>query len=102
MRISATISNLKAQSGIANLGASAVGAVVGVPSIFAVSVGGVTVEAVFRDALTNRIDAVVVDRSQGSRMLKANRWSTWADAKGSFDQWAKGVRESIDKAHGRT
>ncbi len=51
--------------------------------------------------LTNRIDAVVVDRSAGSRTLNAKPWSTWADVEGTFDKWAKGVREAIDKAHGR-
>jgi len=102
LRISATISGVKAPSAVTNMGASAVGAVVGVPSIFAISVGEVTVETVFREALSNRIDAVAVDRSQGSRVLNANPWSTWADVRGTFDKWAKGMRKSIDEAHGRT
>ncbi len=101
LKISATISDLKAPSALPNMGASAVGSLVGVPSIFAISVGGVTVEAVFREAQSNRIDAVVVDRSQGSRVMKANPWSTWADVRGTFDKWAKGMRKSIDEAHGR-
>jgi hypothetical protein len=102
LRISATIVGLKAPSARANIGASAVGAVVGVPSIYAIKVGEVTVEAVFREALTNRIDAVAIDRSQGSRLLNARPWSTWADVKGTFNKWAKGIREAVDEAHGRT
>ncbi len=103
MRISLTISNLKAwdYGGAANLAAIAAGAAVGLPMVFAVSVGEVTVEGVFREALTNRIDAVVVDRSKGSRVFNAKPWSTWADVEGTFDIWAEGVREAIDKAHGR-
>ncbi|MEE8302810.1 MAG: DUF3313 family protein [Candidatus Tectomicrobia bacterium] len=103
LRISLTIAGLKAPrgGGAANVATMAAGAVVRLPMIFAVSVGEVTVEGVFRDALTNRIDAVVVGRSQGSRTFKAKPWSTWADVKGTFNKWAKGVREAIDKAHGR-
>ncbi len=103
MRISFTISNLKVWDGggAANVAAIAAGAVVGLPMVFAVSVGEVTVEGVFREALTNRIDAVVVDRSKGSRVFKAKPWSTWADVEGTFDNWAKGIREAIDRAHGR-
>lgn len=77
------------------------GAVVGLPVIFAVSVGEVTVEGVFREALTNRIDAVAVNRSRGSRVLNATPWSTWADVKGTFDNWAKGLRKAINEVHGR-
>lgn len=103
MRISLTISNLKAWDGggAANVAAIAAGAVVGLPMIFAVSVGEVTVEGVFREALTNRIDAVVVDHSKGSRVLNSKPWSTWADVEGTFDKWAEGIREAIDEAHGR-
>ena len=84
LRISLTISALKASSGDD-----------------AASVGEVTVLGVFREALTNRIDAIVVDRSQGSRVLEKKPWSTWADVQATFDKWAKGFRESVDKAHGR-
>lgn len=101
LRISLTISDLKAPrgGGAANVGAIAAGAAVGLPGVFSVSVGEVTVEAIFREALTNRIDAVVVDRSTGARVFKGKPWSTWADVTGTFDNWAKGVREAIDAAH---
>ncbi|MGI9301120.1 MAG: DUF3313 family protein [Gammaproteobacteria bacterium] len=103
MRISLTVSNLKAPKGggAANVAAMAAGTVVGLPMIFSISVGEVTVEGVFRESLTSRIDAIVVDRSVGSRALNAKPWSTWADVEAAFDQWAKGVREGVDKAHGR-
>ena len=103
MRISFTVSGLKAWKGggAANIAAMAGGAAVGLPVIFAISVGEVTVEGVFREAVTNRIDAVVVDRAGGSRVFNAKPWSTWADVEGTFDKWAEGIREAIDKAHGR-
>ena len=103
MRISLTVSNLKAPKGggAANIVAMGAGAVTGIPMPFAISVGEVTVEGVFREALSNRIDAVVVDRSAGSRTFNAKPWSTWADVEGAFDKWATGVREAVDQAHGR-
>ncbi len=104
MRIAFTVSGLKAWAGggAANIAAMAGGIAVGVPvGVFAISVGEVTVEGVFREALTNRIDAVVIDRSGGSRVFKAKPWSTWADVEGTFDNWAEGIRNAIDKAHGR-
>ena len=101
MRISFTISGFKASSGggAANIGTIGAGAVAGVPVIFAVSVGDVTVEWVLREALTHRIDGVAVTRARGARMLNPKPWSTWADVEKTFDAWAKGLREAIDKAH---
>ncbi len=103
MRISLTISGLSAAEGggAANIAAIAGSVALGVPGVFAISVGEVTVEGVFREATTNRIDAVVVDRSQGSRVLNSSPWSTWADVEASFDKWAEGFREALDEAHGR-
>ena len=103
MRISFTISGLKAWGGggAANVGAMAGGAVVGLPVIFVLSVGEVTIEGVFRDALTHRIDAVAVDRSAGSRIFNESPWSTWSDVEATFDIWAKGIREAVDEAHGK-
>ena len=93
MRISFTISNLKAPSAAANVTAAVVP--------FALSVGEVTIEAVFREAVSDRIDAVVVEHSRGSRALNPSPWSTWSDVTDSFDRWAKGIRESVEQAHGR-
>jgi hypothetical protein len=91
MRISFTISGLKAPTAISNVTAAVVP--------FSVSVGEVTVEWVFQEALTHRIDAVAVTRSRGARTLNPSPWSTWADVEKTFDNWAKGLRESIDEAH---
>ncbi len=54
LRMSLTISGLKAPrgGGAANVATMGAGAVVGLPLIFAVSVGEVTVEGIFREALT--------------------------------------------------
>ena len=100
MRISFTITGLKAWGGgAANVGAMVGGAVVGLPVIFVLSVGEVTIEGVFSDALTNRVDAVAVDRSAGSRVFNESPWSTWSDVESTFDIWAKGIREAVDEAH---
>jgi hypothetical protein len=103
MRISFTISGLKARrsGGAINVGAMAAGGAVGLPVIFVLSVGEVTIEGVFRDALTNRIEAVAVDRTAGSKVLNKSPWSTWSDVEETFDIWARGIREAIDEAHGR-
>jgi len=93
LRISLTISGLKAPSALPN--------VVALQAPIAISVGEVTVQAVFRNALANRIDAVVIDRTEGSRVLNPTPWSTWSDVKASFEKWAEGIRDAIDKAHGR-
>ena len=87
--------------GATNVGAIAGGVVTGLPMIFAISVGEVTIEGVFREALTNRIDAVVVERSGGSHVLNTSPWSTRADVESTFDKWAEGIRKAIDEAHGR-
>jgi predicted small lipoprotein YifL len=94
LRISLTISGLKAPSALPNLASTAAAPV-------AISVGEVTVQGVFRNALANRIDAVVIDRSEGSRVFNPTPWSTWSDVKSSFKKWANGIRDAIDKAHGR-
>ncbi len=102
MRISLTILGLEASNagGAANVAAMAAGAATGLPVIFAISVGEVTVEGIFREALTNRIDAVAVDRSQGSRIFNNKPWSTWADVEGAADKWAEGIRAAVEQAHG--
>ena len=102
MRISLVVSNIKAGGGgSANIAVMASSAAIGLPGVLAVNVGEVTVEAGFRESITNRIDAVVVERSAGSRFFKSKPWSTWADVEGTFDNWAEGIREALDKAHGR-
>ncbi len=93
LRISFTLSGIKAPSAGPNVTAAVVP--------FAASVGEVTVEAVLRNGLTNEIEAVVLSRVRGSRFLNPTPWSTWADVEKFFDSWAKGFREAVDDAHGR-
>jgi hypothetical protein len=93
MRMSFTISGLTAPLPVANVTAAM--------APFAVSVGDVTAEWVLRESLSNRIDGVAVTRARGSRVLNPSPWSTWADVEKTFDNWAKGFREAVDKAHGR-
>ncbi len=93
LRISFTLSGLRAPSALPNV-TSAV-----VP--IAVSVGEATIEAIFRNALTNEVESVAVTRARGSRWLNPSPWSTWADVEEFFDGWAKGFRMEVDKAHGR-
>lgn len=103
LRISFITSGYEASSagGAANVAVMATGAATGVPLVFSINVGEVRVEAVFREAVSNRIDGVVVSQSRGSRVFKAEPWSTWADVEGTFDQWAEGIRKAIDEAHER-
>ncbi len=87
MRISFILSGIAAPNALPNVSA------VVVP--VALSVGQVTIEAAFADAETGRIDAVVVDRSRGSRTLNATPWSTWSDIQNTFDYWAKGIAAAV-------
>ena len=93
MRMSFTISGLKAPLPLANVTAAF--------APIAVSVGDVTAEWVLRESLSNRIDGVAFTRAAGSRVLNPSPWSTWADVEKTFDSWAKGFREAVDKAHDR-
>lgn len=101
LRISLTITGLKTpkNGGALNVGTAAAGIAAGIPLAFSIAVGEVTIEGVFRESLTNRIDAVVVDRTKGSRTLNPKPWSTWADVEDSFDKWAEGIREGVELAH---
>ncbi|MGI9265564.1 MAG: DUF3313 domain-containing protein [Gammaproteobacteria bacterium] len=93
LRVSFTLTGLKAPAAGAN--------VTSVVFPYALRVGDVTVEAVIRDGLTNRLEAVVVSRASGARWLNPSPWSTWSDVRKFFDGWAKGFREAVDEAHGR-
>lgn len=55
-------------------------------------------EAEFRSFPGERLDAIVVSRAQGSRLLNATPWSNWSDVETSLDQWAEGFRKSVDDA----
>ena len=87
MKMSFILSGIKAPNPAAN--------VVSVLAPIAPSVGSVTVEASFTDTNKNQVSAVVVNKSQGSRILNTTPWSTWADIESSFDQWSEGIVKSI-------
>lgn len=87
MRVSFSLSGLKAPSAAANVTA--------VAAPIAMSVGEVTVEAVFSEADSGDINAVVVATSRGSRVFNTSPWSTWADIEGALDQWAQGIRNVV-------
>ena len=91
LRISFTISGLTAPTAIPNVTAAM--------APIALSVGSVTIETVFREAVSNRIDGVAVSRSRGSRVLNPSPWSTWSDVRAGFRDWAKSFRQSVDEAH---
>ena len=93
MRISMTIDNLKAPSAVTNVS--------NLVLPFSLAVGEVTIEGAFRQSSANRIDAVVVNRAQGQRLLNSKPWSTWSDAEKSFKEWAVGIRKAVDRAHGK-
>ncbi|MHC5124360.1 MAG: DUF3313 family protein, partial [Planctomycetota bacterium] len=99
LRISFTISGLQAPGTAANVAMMGAGAVVPPLGIYSISVGSVTVKGVFRESLSNRIDAIAIERTEGSRWLNSKPWSSWADVQATFDNWAKGIRESIDETH---
>ena len=92
LRISFTLSGLKAPSA----GSKVVAALVPYPA----SIGEATVEAIFRDGLTNRLEGVAVAHARGFRWLNSYyTWSTWGDVEKFLDDWAKAFRESVDEAH---
>ena len=90
----------KTGSGI-NAASKVAGGLVGMPMLVKVSTGEITIEGVFVDAYNRRIDAVAIDRSAGARVFNGAAISTWADVEGAFKKWAKGIRESIDRANGK-
>lgn len=97
LRISTVISNVKVTGAVSNAANVATNLVAPITP----AVGGVTVEAAFLQSKPERIDGVAIERSSGSRILNATVWSTEADVRSAFKQWAVGIRKSVDKAHGR-
>ena len=91
MRITFTLSGISTPSAKAN--------VVSMIIPIALKVGEVTVEAAFTESQSNRVDAVVVSSSQGSRVLNESPWSTWGDLESSFDNWAQGIAKAVNKSH---
>lgn len=103
LRVSLTISGFSApeSGGLVNAAGIVAASAIGLPGVVALSVGEVTIEATFREATTNRLDAAVLSRSRGSRVLNDSPWSTWSDVEGSLDAWAEDFRGAVDEAHGK-
>lgn len=95
LRISFALSGIKTPTAATNVSN------VVLPLPVSLSVGGITVEATFRESKTDRIDAVVISRSAGNRLLNNSPWSTWVDVEKSLDKWAKGIVEALDDANGK-
>ena len=91
LRISFTLSGLKAPSAGARAAAAA--------DPITASIGEATVEAIFRDGLTNRLQAVVVSHARGFRWLNRTTFSSWVDVQEFIDDWAEGFRDAVDEAH---
>jgi len=91
LRISFVIGGLKAPNPVPNVTTAVFP--------YALSVGEVTIEATFRDAATNELLGVALQRSQGARVLNPTPWSSNADVERSFSAWAKSFRESLDRAN---
>ena len=100
LRINTVLGGFKASKagGVANVGVMAAGAVTGVPVIFAVSVGALTIEAEFIDAVSGETDAVILVRQQGSRIFNPSPWSTWSDVERSMTEFAEGFAETVSEA----
>ncbi|MDW7550403.1 DUF3313 domain-containing protein [Pseudoalteromonas peptidolytica] len=92
LRVSFTLTDLKAPQSVTNL------SILLVPGL-STSVGAVTIEAEFRDAHSNSLNAVVVESSQGSYLFNQKPWSSMGDIESAFDHWAEGFSESVKKAH---
>jgi hypothetical protein len=61
--------------------------------------GGATLEAELLDSQTGKQIGALVESQLGKR-LSLDGYSTWGDAKGIMDRWAKRFRKRIDEAHG--
>ncbi len=88
LRLSFLLTGLEAPTAIANVSVLVAGPI-------ALSVGEVTVEAVFTDAESGQINAVAVATTEGSRLFNSSPWSTWEDVESALDQWAAGIRQRI-------
>ncbi|WP_299488030.1 DUF3313 family protein [uncultured Allomuricauda sp.] len=93
LEMSFVLSGIKAPNASAN--------VTSVILPIALKVGGITVEGSFKKSSSDRTDAVVISTSKGSRFANASPWSTWADVESALDQWAQGIANAVDKAHGK-
>ena len=61
--------------------------------------GGASLEAELIDSETHKQLGAIVESQVGKR-LSLDGYSTWGDAKGIMNSWAKRFRDHLDKAHG--
>ena len=89
-RMKVAITDLK-QSGIVQ-NAIPIGKLVGT------GLGGASLEAELVDSQTHQQLGAIVESQLGER-LSLDGYSTWGDAKGVMDRWAKRFRARLDEAH---
>jgi hypothetical protein len=62
--------------------------------------GGASLEMELIDSQTHQQIGAIVESQLGER-LSLEGYSTWGDAKGVIDRWAKRLRARLDEAHGK-
>jgi hypothetical protein len=65
----------------------------------ATGVGGASMEVEFRDSMTNERLAAAIDTFDGSKM---SGFTKLGSAKEAFEFWAKRLKVTMDKAHGKS
>lgn len=94
LRVTFKLSDLKAPTAATNV------SMLLVPGL-SMSVGEVTIEAIFREVMSNQINAVVMESSRGSYMFNSNPLTTTSDIETAFDNWASGFTDAVKKAHSK-
>jgi hypothetical protein len=65
------------------------------------SVGEASIEAEFIDSQTGKVVAAMMDRRVGSTYSTGTVGGKWGHAKEAFQDWAKRLRQWLDKMHGK-
>jgi len=91
-RLRAAITDLKKSGVVQNI--------LPIGKIAGTGLGGASIEVELLDSQTGKQIGALVESQVGKR-LSLDGYSTWGDAKGIMDGWAKRFRERIDEAHGR-
>jgi hypothetical protein len=65
-------------------------------------IGGITIQAVFRDASSARTEAIYMRTVSGATLDEPGLpQDPWADAEKAMRLWAIAFREALDEAHGK-
>ncbi|MHC4624654.1 MAG: DUF3313 domain-containing protein [Planctomycetota bacterium] len=91
-RVRVAITDLKKSRIIQNI--------VPIGKVAGTGIGGASLEAELVDSQTGEQIGALVESQLGKR-LSLDGYSTWGDAKGVMDRWAKRFRERLDEAHAR-